>query len=56
MTETNTSCTGMNTPLALVRAAMANTDQRIAQDKPVTPAFLLAALLWPVAKATGMPI
>ncbi|MCB1676775.1 MAG: polynucleotide adenylyltransferase PcnB [Halioglobus sp.] len=35
--------------LALVRAAMANTDQRIAQDKPVTPAFILAALLWPVA-------
>ncbi|MCB1677960.1 MAG: polynucleotide adenylyltransferase PcnB [Halioglobus sp.] len=37
--------------LALVRAAMANTDQRIAQDKPVTPAFILAALLWPVASA-----
>jgi poly(A) polymerase len=34
--------------LALVRAAMTNTDQRIAQGKPVTPAFLLAALLWPV--------
>lgn len=39
--------------LALVRAAMANTDQRIAQDKPVTPAFLLAALLWPVVKHTA---
>jgi poly(A) polymerase len=36
--------------LALVRAAMGNTDQRIAEDKPVTPAFLLAALLWPVAQ------
>ena len=34
--------------LALVQAAMANTDLRIAQDKPVTPAFILAALLWPV--------
>lgn len=33
--------------LALARAAMRNTDERIAQDKPVTPAFLLAALLWP---------
>lgn len=32
----------------LVQAAMANTDLRIAQDKPVTPAFILAALLWPV--------
>jgi poly(A) polymerase len=34
--------------LALVRAAMGNTDQRIAQGKPVTPAFILAALLWPI--------
>ena len=36
--------------LALVRAAMTNTDLRIAQGKPVTPAFILAALLWPAAK------
>jgi poly(A) polymerase len=36
--------------LALVQAAMGNTDQRIAQDKPVTPAFILAALLWPVVR------
>ncbi|RLQ20477.1 polynucleotide adenylyltransferase PcnB [Seongchinamella sediminis] len=35
--------------LALIRAATANTDKRIAEDKPVTPAFILAALLWPVA-------
>lgn len=34
--------------LTLVQAAMENTDQRIAQGKPVTPAFILAALLWPV--------
>lgn len=27
-------------------AAMTNTDERIAKQKPVTPAFLLAALLW----------
>ena len=27
--------------------ALRNTDQRIAGDKPVTPAFLFAALLWP---------
>lgn len=32
----------------LVDEAMANTDQRIAEEKPVTPAFILAALLWPV--------
>jgi poly(A) polymerase len=36
--------------LTLVRAAMRNTDQRIAADKPVTPAFLLAALLWPAVE------
>lgn len=31
---------------ALVHRAMANTDARIAQGKPVTPGFLLAVLLW----------
>lgn len=31
----------------LLRLALRNTDQRIAQEKPVTPAFLYAALLWP---------
>jgi poly(A) polymerase len=33
--------------LALVQAAMGNTDDRIAEGKHVTPAFILAALLWP---------
>jgi poly(A) polymerase len=32
---------------ALIEGAMASTDQRLAADKPVTPAFILAALLWP---------
>ncbi|UJF25124.1 polynucleotide adenylyltransferase PcnB [Suttonella sp. R2A3] len=32
----------------LVRIALANTDQRIAEGRPVTIAFLLAAILWPV--------
>ncbi len=36
------------TALGLIRAAMSNTDERIAQGKHVTPAFILAALLWPV--------
>jgi poly(A) polymerase len=36
--------------LAMALAAMNNTDQRIAEDKPVTPAFILAALLWPVVQ------
>lgn len=31
---------------ALIRNMLANTDQRVAADKPVTPAFLFAALLW----------
>ena len=33
-------------PLTLVNRALENTDTRIAEDKPVTPAFLFAALLW----------
>lgn len=33
-------------PLTLVSRALENTDQRIAVGKPVTPAFLYAALLW----------
>jgi poly(A) polymerase len=35
---------------ALLDAAMANTDTRIREDKPVTPAFILAAILWPDVK------
>lgn len=31
----------------LFNAAMQNTDRRIAADKPVTPAFIYATLLWP---------
>lgn len=33
--------------LPLIEAAMRSTDERIAEEKPVTPAFILAALLWP---------
>lgn len=33
-------------PPAMVMRAAANTDARISQDKPVTPAFLYAAFLW----------
>jgi len=32
---------------SLAQAAMRSTDERVVQDKPVTPAFILAALLWP---------
>ena len=33
-------------PLMLLPRALANTDKRVNEDKPVTPAFLFAALLW----------
>jgi poly(A) polymerase len=33
-------------PLTLLVRALANTDARVAAGKPVTPAFLVAALLW----------
>lgn len=33
--------------LKLIEQVMFDTDERIKNDKPVTPAFLLAALLWP---------
>ncbi|MBR9805318.1 hypothetical protein GYB62_02250 [bacterium] len=45
-----------------VRCALGNTDARIAEGKPVTPAFLFAALLWPAVAdlyamhlSNGMP-
>ncbi|MCB1775284.1 MAG: polynucleotide adenylyltransferase PcnB, partial [Gammaproteobacteria bacterium] len=33
-------------PLTLVLKGLENTDRRLAEDKPVTPAFLFAVLLW----------
>lgn len=33
--------------LAFIKAGLANTDARVRQEKPVTPAFLYATLLWP---------
>jgi poly(A) polymerase len=39
-------------PHLLASHALGNTDQRVAEGKPVTPAFLFAALLWcPTEKA-----
>jgi poly(A) polymerase len=35
----------------LIQTALKNTDDRIAQDKPVTPAFLFAALFWKPVRA-----
>ena len=35
----------------LVRLGLEGTDARVAADKPVTPSFLFAVLLWPVLRA-----
>ena len=41
----------------LVERTLANTDARVREDKPVTPAFLFAALLWePVRRAAQAAI
>lgn len=54
--DTNISVQEDPAALALVRAAMANTDERIRAEKPVTPAFILAALLWPVTRELMEPL
>lgn len=36
---------------ALLERVLENTDRRLAEDKPVTPAFLFAVFLWPAATA-----
>ena len=36
--------------------ALSNTDQRVADERPVTPAFLLAALYWPATEQTARQI
>ena len=33
--------------VSMLDAALANTDKRVAQGKPITPAYLLAFMLWP---------
>ena len=38
-------------PGALITSALRNTDTRLSENKPVTPGFLLAALLWPAMDA-----
>ncbi len=40
----------------LIRQALVNTDERIAQGKTVTPAFLFAALLWPALPARALAL
>ncbi|SDZ97198.1 polynucleotide adenylyltransferase PcnB [Microbulbifer marinus] len=47
----NAACLDDPAALELTRLALRNTDQRIRDDKRVTPAFLYAALLWPAVNA-----
>ena len=46
LTEDSLATEENNFPRVLVPEALANTDARIAQDKPVNPAFMFAAFLW----------
>jgi poly(A) polymerase len=44
-----------NFPHMLLPQALANTDKRVIEDKPVNPAFLFAAILWePVRERTAL--
>lgn len=52
--------TGNEQALAMIELCMNNTDKRIRSGKSITPAFLFAAILWPVQQAIlanlkGMP-
>ncbi len=46
LTEKSLGVQEGNFPLMLVPQALANTDARVNERKPVTPAFLFAAMLW----------
>ena len=53
MTEEALSHEEQGFPITFLLRALENTDKRLAEDKPVTPAFLYAALLWePVRQRT----
>ena len=48
------SCVREGKPaLDLQQLALANTDRRVDEERPVTPAFLLAALYWPAVEASA---
>ncbi len=57
LTEQNLAHEEDGFPHTLVPLALANTDKRVNADKPVTPAFLFAAMLWePVREETALLI
>ncbi len=45
-TETSLAREDQGFPITFVSRGLANTDQRIRESKPITPAFLFAILLW----------
>lgn len=51
VTEASLAQEDQGFPITLVARALANTDARVLEDKPVTPAFLFAALLWEPVRA-----
>ncbi len=50
LTEAGFARDSHGTGLMFVARALANTDLRIGEGKPVTPAFMFAALLWPAVQ------
>ena len=51
MGEAASPATQRKPALELQQLALGNTDRRVADGRPVTPAFLLAALYWPAVQA-----
>ena len=51
LTERALAFRGGDTFRNMLEAGLAGTDRRIAEDKPVTPAFLFATLLWGAVRA-----
>jgi poly(A) polymerase len=45
-TEESLACEDQDFPITFVSRGLANTDKRLQADKPVTPFFLFAVLLW----------
>jgi len=51
MTDAHLSREEQGVPHRLILQGLANTDARVAEDKPVTPAFLFAVILWEPVRA-----
>ncbi|WP_049753508.1 polynucleotide adenylyltransferase PcnB [Alkalilimnicola ehrlichii MLHE-1] len=56
MTEREIEADQHGVVLSFIAQALKNTDERIENGKPVTPAFLFAALLWPAVVARSLAL